>query len=196
MNENHSLCSSTEWARYIGEEIVGRLADRIDSGARMLEIGPGPGAATGHLRAVTAHLTVLELDPAAARALEERYAGSDDVDVVVGDATAMDFAEASFDAVGAFTMLHHVPTVAAQDAILRQVFRVLRPGGVFVGSDSLPSTGLHDFHEADTYNPIEPGTWLTRLRTTGFTSVMLEVGDELVFAARKASAGASTGAAD
>jgi hypothetical protein len=34
---------------------------------------------------------------------------------------------------------------------------------VFLGSDSLPSDGLHHFHEGDTYNPVEPAAFLTRL---------------------------------
>ena len=53
-------------------------------------------------------------------------------------------------------MLHHVPTLALQNKILAEAFRVLRPGGVLIGSDSLPSNDLHHFHDDDTYNPVEP----------------------------------------
>ena len=47
------------------------------------------------------------------------------------------------------TMLHHVPTVAAQDALLAEACRVLRPGGWFVGVDSLDDPGFRDFHAGD-----------------------------------------------
>ena len=40
-----------------------------------------------------------------------------------------------------------------------QILRVLRPGGVLVGSDSLPSQSLHAFHEGDIYNPVEPAAF-------------------------------------
>jgi len=64
-------------------------------------------------------------------------------------------------------------------------FRVLRPGGAFLGSDSLPSDGLHHFHEGDTYNPVEPAAFLIRLQTTGFAAITLTVADDLVFIAVK-----------
>ena len=59
--------------------------------------------------------------------------------------------------------------------MLAEVLRVLRPGGTLIGSDSLPSTQLHEFHEGDVYNPLEPATLLTRLQTIGFGAVMISV---------------------
>jgi ubiquinone/menaquinone biosynthesis C-methylase UbiE len=102
-----------------------------------------------------------------------------------GDATALGFPDASFDTVATCTMLHHVPTRAGQDRVLAEAFRVLRPGGAFLGSDSLPSDGLHHFHEGDTYNPIEPAAFLTRLQVAGFAEITLRVGHNLIFTARK-----------
>jgi SAM-dependent methyltransferase len=87
--------------------------------------------------------------------------------------------------VGSFTMLHHVPTTARQNQILAEALRVLRPGGVLVGSDSLPSDGLHAFHEGDTCHPVEPSTLLVRLQTLGFGAVMVAVDEVLMFTARK-----------
>jgi ubiquinone/menaquinone biosynthesis C-methylase UbiE len=78
-----------------------------------------------------------------------------------------------------------VPTRAQQDRVLAEAFRVLRPGGVFLGSDSLPSDRLHQFHEGDTYNPVEPAAFLTRLQTVGFDAITLHVAYNLVFTARK-----------
>ena len=126
----------------------------------------------------------VEADETAALALKERYAGTN-VDVVVGDATAMDFASATFDSVGAFTMLHHVPTYDAQQALLREAFRVLKPGGCFLGSDSLASNDLHHFHDGDTYNPVDPASFLSRLQAVGFTQLTIMVDGILKFVARK-----------
>lgn len=148
----------------------------------------------------------MELDQEAADRLAARFSGSEDaegaeetgeadgdteagsnVEVVVGDATALQFPDESFDSVGTFTMLHHVPTVAAQNKLLAEALRVLRPGGVLVGSDSLASDRLHHFHEGDVYNPVEPAALLTRLQTLGFASVTVIVDSGLKFIARKAA---------
>jgi SAM-dependent methyltransferase len=149
----------------------------------MLEIGPGPGAATGWLCQRVGRLAALEQDEPAAAALAARFP---DVQVTVGDATRMSYPDCSFDSVGSFTMLHHVPTTTLQNQILAEALRVLRPGGVLVGSDSLPGNGLHQFHEGDTCHPVEPAALLVRLQTLGFAAVMVAVDDVLRFTARKA----------
>src|SRR5437763_1000932 len=128
----------------------------------------------------------LELDPEAAERLANDLTGTN-VTVEVGDSTSSHFAEASFDSVGCFTMLHHLPTAHEQFRTLCEAFRVLRPGGVLVGADSLASQGLHEFHEGDTYNPIDPARLLVFLQAAGFGPVMASAGDELLFTARKAS---------
>ena len=185
MNENHAnLLGTAEWAAYLHEDILPVVTHGVDLGAELLEIGPGPGAATDWLRHRVGRLVALELDQDAAKALGERFADTN-VEAVVGDATALPYPDGSFDSVGTFTMLHHVPTAALQNAILAEALRVLRPGGTLIGSDSLPSDGLHHFHEGDTYNPVEPAAFLTRLQTFGFAEITLTVGHSLMFRATK-----------
>ena len=185
MNENHArLCPSPEWAEHIQHDVLPLLTRDIDLGSAMLEIGPGPGAATGWLAGRVSKLTAVEVDPDAARLLADRYAGTN-VEIVTGSGTELDYPVASFDSVGCFTMLHHVPTPALQNAILAEAFRVLRPGGFLVGSDSLASDELHQFHAGDTYNPIEPASLITRLQTLGFAPVTVIVHDSVLFIAGK-----------
>ena len=186
VNSNHDeLCGSPQWAAYIQDEVLPAVTAGVDLGREMLEIGPGPGAATGWLCQRVPRLAALERDEPAAVALAARFPR---VQVTVGDATRMSYPECSFDSVGSFTMLHHVPTTALQNQILAEALRVLRPGGVLVGSDSLPSDGLHQFHEGDTYNPVEPAAFLIRLQTTGFAAITLAVADDLIFTAVKQGA--------
>ena len=185
MNENHAnLLGTAEWAAYLHEEVLPAVTSGVSLGADMLEIGPGPGAATEWLRHRVGRLVALELDPDAAAALRARFGGTN-VCCAVGDATALDYPDGSFDSVGMFTMLHHVPTRALQDAMLAEAQRVLRPGGTLIGSDSLASVELHHFHEGDTYNPVEPAALLTRLQTLGFAEITIAVGHALQFRARK-----------
>jgi ubiquinone/menaquinone biosynthesis C-methylase UbiE len=184
MNENHALCATPEWADHIHREVLGALLSDINLGDEMLEIGPGPGAATAWLRARVRRLVAVEVDPASAQQLATRYVGSN-VEVVTGDASRLAFDDASFDSVGTFTMLHHLPTVALQNQVLREAWRVLRPAGILVGSDSLGTTDLHEFHAGDIYNPIEPSSLIPRLQTIGFDHVMVSVGYDVRFVARK-----------
>jgi SAM-dependent methyltransferase len=185
VNENHAtLCPSPQWAAHIQNELLPGLVSAVRLGEQMLEIGPGPGAATDWLRHRVGSLIALEVDREAAGKLAARFAGSN-VEVMVGDAAGMTFADASFDSVGTFTMLHHVPTAALQDRVLAEAYRVLRPGGVLIGSDSLASNELHHFHVADTYNPVEPAALLTRLQTLGFAKITIMVDEVLKFIARK-----------
>ena len=185
MNENHAkLMPSPEWAAHIQDEILPAATAGVDLGDDLLELGPGPGAATSWLRDRVARLVAVEQEEAAAKALTERFAGGN-VEVVHGDASALPDPDESFDTVVTCTMLHHVPTRAQQDRVLAEAFRVLRPGGAFLGSDSLPSDRLHQFHEGDVYNPVEPAAFLTRLQTIGFTSITLHVAHNLIFTVRK-----------
>lgn len=171
-------------------EVLDSLLDGLDLGDAMLEVGPGPGAATEWLRRRVPRLVSVEVDPDVAAQLAVRFADAN-VEVVAGDASKLEFADASFDSVGTFTMLHHLPTTALQNDVFREALRVLRPGGVLVGSDSLHSTELHEFHEGDVYNPIEPSSLLARLQTIGFTDLMVRVGYDVRFSARKPEEGAT-----
>jgi len=185
MNENHAkVCTSPEWAEHIQTDILPTLTRDVDLGSEMLEIGPGPGAATEWLRSRVGKLTAVEVDETAAAKLAARYAGTN-VDVVTGSAAELPYPDASYDSAGCFTMLHHVPTLALQNKILAEAFRVLRPGGVLIGSDSLASNGLHEFHEGDTYNPVDPASLIGRLQTVGFGAMTVTVGDVLMFTAAK-----------
>ena len=187
MNENHEkLMPSPEWAAHIQDEVLPQATAGVTLGVDLLELGPGPGAATDWLRHRVRRLVAVEQEEQAVTRLAEKYAGTN-VEVVRGDAAALGYPDASFDTVATCTMLHHVPTRTRQDQVLAEAFRVLRPGGVFLGSDSLPSDGLHRFHEGDTYNPVEPAAFLTRLQTAGFAAITLRVAHNLIFTAWKES---------
>jgi ubiquinone/menaquinone biosynthesis C-methylase UbiE len=189
VNENHArVCTSPEWAEHIQSEILPVLTRDVELGADMLEIGPGPGAATDWLRHKVGRLTAVEIDEAAAAVLADRFADTQ-VEIVTGSGTDLRYPANSFDSVGCFTMLHHVPTLALQNKILSEAFRVLRPGGALIGSDSLPSTDLHEFHADDTYNPIDPASLLSRLQTLGFAEITVMVDWSVKFIARKPGVG-------
>lgn len=151
---------------------VGHLAG-CDLGQNVLELGPGPGLTTRLLRLGVQRLTALEIDAKAAESLGSVLRGSN-VEVVGGDATAMPFGDARFSGGASFTMLHHVPTADLQDKLLREVWRVLKPGGVFVGSDSLQSWLMRLIHIGDTLVPVDPDAIGRRLEAAGFEVLEVE----------------------
>lgn len=189
MNENHStLCSSPEWAEFICDEVLTPLAERVDLGEELLELGPGYGAATRWLRGRVSRLTALELDRDLAKKLADEFDGTN-VTVEVGDCTSVEFPDASFDSVATFTMLHHLPSAAQQYATLGEAFRLLRPGGTLIGSDSLASPDLHLFHDDDMYNPIDPARLLVFLQAIGYDRITLSIDGGMMFAAHKPAEG-------
>jgi SAM-dependent methyltransferase len=140
----------------------------------LLEIGPGYGITTRWLTEQGGRVTALEVDPALAADLRTEFAGQ--VDVHEGDGADLPLPDASFDTVVCFTMLHHVPSPPQQDRLFAEAARVLRPGGVFAGSDSRLSLRFRLLHIGDTMVPVDPGGLPDRLRTAGFREPEIELG--------------------
>jgi SAM-dependent methyltransferase len=79
-----------------------------------------------------------------------------------------------------FTMLHHLPGAPAQDRLFAEAARVLRPGGVFAGTDSRPSLRWRLIHLGDICTPIDPGMLPGRLEAAGFTRVAVRADERMV----------------
>ena len=176
MNENHAVCGSPEWAEIVRTAIIPWALGDGDLGADVLEVGPGYGATTDVFREKVERLTAVEIDAELAAALAERLAGTN-VTVVQGDATALDFEDDRFTGATCFAMLHHVPTTDLQDRLFAEVARVVRPGGLFVASDSVHAAELEAFHDGDTYLPIDPDGLGARLDGAGFHAVDVRTND-------------------
>jgi len=83
-------------------------------------------------------------------------------------------------------MLHHIPTPELQDRFFNEAYRVLRPGGIFAGVDSLPSILMSIFHIRDTLTLVAPDAIVQRLTSAGFGDVQADVGtDRFRFSARR-----------
>jgi SAM-dependent methyltransferase len=72
-------------------------------------------------------------------------------------------------------MLHHVPSAALQDRLLAEVGRVLKPGGVFAGTDSLWSPLFSLLHVHDTMVVVNPDSFGRRLESAGFSDIDIAV---------------------
>ncbi len=158
----------------VKDNVVPWALEGVDLGTDSIEIGPGYGATTDVLRERVAHLTCIEVDPRLAEKLRGRHAGGN-VTVVNEDATAMQRPDRAFDSAVCFTMLHHVPSAALQDRLFAEVARVLRPGGVFAGTDSRNSSVFRLLHLFDTMVVVDPESVRERLEAAGFEDVRVDV---------------------
>jgi len=168
-------CASDDWRKMVHGTILPEALRGVELGDEAIEIGPGPGFTTDVLRHATAHLTAVEVDEGLAASLAERLDGN--VDVVVGDARALEFPPRSFTGAASFHMLHHVAPAEAQDRVFAELARVLVPGGVLVAADGSYSEGSARFHEGDTYNPIASEELVPRLAAAGFVHVEVRTYD-------------------
>jgi SAM-dependent methyltransferase len=177
MNESHlKYLASQEWAAALETELLPWVDSVGDLGDDVLEIGPGPGLTTDLLRQRVPRLTAVEVDASLAVPLRERLIGSN-VEVICADAAESGLESKRFSAVTSFAMLHHVPSYTHQSRLFGEVHRVLRPGGIFVGTDALDSEMIRAAHAGDTYVPIEPETLVERLVQAGFADTELDIRD-------------------
>jgi SAM-dependent methyltransferase len=180
VNQEHlARCSSAEWAEAVQRWIIPWVLDDVDLGDDVLEVGPGPGLTTDVLRTRVPRLTAVENDPDLASSLSARLAGTN-VEVICADATRTPAATGRFSGAVCLTMLHHVPSAQQQDAVLAEICRLLRPGGVLAGQDSLDSPDLRSLHHDDVYVPVDPSGLGLRLQAAGFTDVRVDTNDYAV----------------
>jgi ubiquinone/menaquinone biosynthesis C-methylase UbiE len=89
--------------------------------ARVLEVGCGTGLILSRLAPYASRAYGLDLSPKMLRGARDRK-----LEVVLGSATHLPFANDSFDLVCSFKVLAHVPDIARA---LSEIARVTRPGG-------------------------------------------------------------------
>lgn len=90
-------------------------------------------------------------------------------------------------AAACFGVLHHIPSAEEQDAVLREVSRVLRPGGWPLATDAhADDEGTRERHRDDTFVPLPVVTLPDRLRAAGFADVGIDRSSyEIRFTARR-----------
>lgn len=110
----------------------------LASDLAVLDVACGPGILACAIAKEVRHVTGIDLTPAMIAQAEARQAreGRGNLAWQVGDATALPFADASFDRVTTRYSFHHMPDPVAA---LREMARVCRPGGRIVVIDATPA---------------------------------------------------------
>ncbi len=160
--------------RFYEMPLLRRLGGTVEGG-RALEVGCGRGVGLPLIletfQAATAH--GIDLDPAQIARARRQVTGQYDnrIDLEVASATKLAFADASFDAVFDFGILHHV---AAWQTGVAEIRRVLRPDGRFffeeVTEAALNRWIYRTFFEHPRENRFSEAEFLNELRRHGFES--------------------------
>jgi ubiquinone/menaquinone biosynthesis C-methylase UbiE len=143
MHRSHTFDHPDRYDRHAGwlfgrfyRAVAADVAAALPDGARVLDVGTGPGRVPAAIAAARPDLHVDGLDPstemieaAGRRALGER------VTFVVGDVGALPYPDATFDLVLSTLSQHHWPD---RNAGFREIRRVLRPGGIALTYDMRP----------------------------------------------------------
>lgn len=110
---------------------------------KALEIGCGRGVGTELILDMfgAEKVDAFDLDPRMVELARSRLAPRGErVRLWVGDASAIDAPDASYEAVFDFGIIHHIPDWRRT---LSEVHRVLKPGGVFYAEEALKSLLAH-----------------------------------------------------
>jgi SAM-dependent methyltransferase len=175
MNESHlQFLASPAWAQMLETELLPWIEAAGELGDDVLEIGPGPGLTTDLLRERVQRVTAVEIDPSLGEPLRDRLAGTN-VDVIVADATDAGLPDGRFSAAACFSVLHHMPSREDQDRLFSQLHRVLRPGAIFVGQDSLDLESMRAAHADDIFTPVDPDGMRERLAAAGFGGTRTDI---------------------
>jgi arsenite methyltransferase len=167
----------------IGQREELRRSLRSSAGESILDLGSGPGFLACELAqevGATGRIVGVDISPDMNSIALKRIAAAgfgDRVEILEGDATALAFADAIFDAAVSMQVLEYL---AEPDAALHQLVRVLRPGGrlviidtdwdslVWAARDRCRAARIAGAWNEHLPDPYLPRSLAPRLRAAGF----------------------------
>lgn len=124
---------------YMHEEY--RFQDFKDK--KVLEIGVGSGIDAAEFLRNGANVIGIDFSSNAIRNANLLFKEAKvDGQIILADARALPFTDSEFDAVYSYGVIHHIPDIRA---VLREVKRVLKPGGLFMGMAYNRDSLLHAY---------------------------------------------------
>lgn len=140
------------------------------AGKRVLDVACGEGYGCNLLAQVASEVVGLDID-ADTVAYARRTYGESASHFIIGDATKLPFADASFDVITSFETIEHF---ADHDAFLDEVARVLRPNGVMIISSPNRDvyTEQNDYHNPFHVRELDREQFVAALRAR-FSNVSL-----------------------
>ena len=172
------------WLSPGGPEEVDRVLDGIDvAGRSVLDIGCGAGGVTLHIlrKHKAGQVTGFDVEePVIRHAIEraEMMGEKSRASFVQAPPGTLPFDDDSFDIVFSKDALLHVPD---KDALFADIFRILKPGGVFaasnwmIGHDDEPSADMKAYVAAEGLNfaMASPARYRQAMERAGFRNVVI-----------------------
>jgi ubiquinone/menaquinone biosynthesis C-methylase UbiE len=169
----HFLCSSWPWRLFTQRQLLPWVLSGAPLGDHVLEIGAGYGPATPQLRKAVGRVTSLDYDAKSALHLKSHHNGGPG-GALRGDAARLPFANHSFSSAIAILVLHHLRSRELQDRMFAEVYRVLRPGGMFLAFEINDSWVHRLGHLRSTFTPVSAGSAFARLTSAGFSRISVD----------------------
>ncbi len=164
------FCASGLWRNLTERKCLPWALENTDLGEHVLEVGAGPGAATAELARRAQRVTSLEYSHNFCVKLHSKVHAAG---VVQGDASVLPFASQTFTSAIAILVLHHLRSSDAQDRAFAEIFRVLKPGGVFVALEIQDGWLTRVAHFRSTFVPVSTDGLNGRLRAAGFSDIVV-----------------------
>lgn len=142
----------------------------LAAGERVLEIGFGNGKFFPQLlaQAPGLHVTGLDFSAEMLRQAQQNNPDSPQFHLVAGSSEQMPFPDAAFDAVLCLNVIYFWENPAAH---LREVRRVLRPGGRFLAAVRSPETMAHLPFTQHGFRLYDEAAWSALLLQNGFHNI-------------------------
>jgi ubiquinone/menaquinone biosynthesis C-methylase UbiE len=173
-NANHYVTSKSHAK---GQDLA-KLVDIVQkhgASGNLLDIATGGGHVANALAPYFKEVTAFDLTQDMLIVAEKFISanGHDNVIFVQGDAENTPFPDMSFEVVTCRIAAHHFPAV---DRFIREVYRVLKPGGLFVlGDNAAPENNEYDeFYntvekkrDPSHYRAYKKSEWINKVETAG-----------------------------
>lgn len=128
----------------------------LKKGAQVLDVGCGTGRWLRRLEQRGFSTAGIDQSPAMLRLARERGTF---LPLFAGDAQHLPFRDESFDCVSGVTVVQHIP-LAQQSQALKEMIRVLRPGGYLILFELIRGQGPHVFSRT-------PADWISQVSAIG-----------------------------
>jgi len=132
--------NSTYFAEYKAQKLYEWLPAYRNVPFKMLDFGCGDGLMTSYAKKFFSHADVVGVDPSG-KSIDYAQRQHPHITFLETDGRTLSFDDATFDVIFAAGAFHHIP-FEDHDMHMKEVFRVLKPGGHFV------------MFELNSYNPL------------------------------------------